>query len=138
MVSSLNPDHVLENLGNQTYLIDKLLKRILFSLNHMRRWYDEIHIVFGTQNLYGAIYDLPPEVPSFSSSFDEHEKYGELMRLNHLARQCMLSTMHGDIKERYMVIETTYEMWALIKSDAMAHAQFLKYEVNSIYSKTIL
>ena len=108
MVNSLNPGHVLENLGNQTYLIDKLLKRIPLNHNHMRRWYDEIHIVFRTQNLYRAIYDLPPEEPNYSSSFDEHEKYGEWMRLNHLARQCMLSTMHGDIKERYMFIEIAY------------------------------
>ena len=135
MVNSLNPDHVLENLGNQTYLIDKLLERIPFSLNHMRIRYDRIRIVFRTQNLYGAIYDLPPEVPSTSSSFHEHEKYGEWMRLDHLAR---LSTMHGDIKERYMVIETAYEMWVMIKDDVIAHAQFLKYRVNSIYSKTLL
>ena len=93
MVNSLNPDQVLENLGNQTYLMDKLLEKIPFSRNHMRRWYDGIHIVFETQNLYGAIYDLPPEVPSFSSSFDEHEKYGEWMRMNNLARPCMLSTV---------------------------------------------
>ena len=128
MVNSLNPDHVLENLRNQTYLIDKLLEMIPFSLNRIRRWYGGIHIVFGTQNFYGAIYDLPLEVPSFSSSFDEHEKYGEWMRLNHLTRQCM--TMHGDIKERYMVIKTAYEMWAMIKDDAITHAQFLKYGVN--------
>ena len=138
MDNPLNPDHVLENFGNQTYLIDKLLERISFNLNHMRSWYDGIHIAFKTQKLYGAIYDLPLKEPSFSSSFDEHEKYCKWMRSSHLARQCMLSTMHGNIKEIYMVIETTYEMRAMIKDDAIAHAQFLKYGVNSIYSKTLL
>ncbi|XP_062099941.1 uncharacterized protein LOC133805805 [Humulus lupulus] len=68
----------------------------------------------------------PPPVPSWDASKEEHEKYADWMRTNHMARFYCLGTMEEKLRKKFEHIEYACDWWDATFKDLQTRPQSRK------------
>ena len=90
-------------------------------------WANSTLFIFLAKNLKNIYNDKrPPPVPSCDASKEEHEKYVDWMRSNHMARFYCLSTMEEKLRKKFEHIEYARDLWDAAFEDLQTRPQSRK------------